>query len=58
MKSKGIINEEENLLPSSLLEEEHNSDNGSDSSFNFKEKLSLFNEDKTDDLQNQVNNII
>ena len=58
MKSKGIINEEENLLPSSLLEEEHNSDNESESSFNFKEKLSLFNEDKTDDLQNQVNNII
>lgn len=47
-------NEEETLLPSSLLEEENNSDNESDSSINFNRNLSLFNEDKTDDHPNQV----
>jgi len=55
MKSKVMRNEEETLLPSSLLEEENNSDNESDSSINFNRNLSLFNEDKADDYPNQVN---
>ncbi len=54
MKSKVMRNEEETLLPSSLLEEENNSDNESDSSINFNRNLSLFNEDKVDDYPNQV----
>ena len=57
MKSKIMRNKEENLLPSSLLEEENNSDNESDSSINFNRNLSLFNEDKDYDYPNQVNTI-
>ena len=57
MKSKIMRNEEETLLPSSLLEEENNSDNESDSSINFNRNLSLFNEVKDYDYPNQVNTI-
>ncbi len=55
MNSQGMLKEDA-LLPSSLLEEVHNSDNESDSSINFNKKLSLFNEDITDDSPNQVIN--
>ena len=55
MNSQGMLKEDA-LLPSSLLEEVHNSDNESDSSINFNKKLSLFNEDNTDDSPNQVIN--
>ena len=57
MKSKIMRKEEETLLPSSLFEEENNSDNESDSSINFNRNLSLFNEDKDDDYPNNVNTI-
>ena len=50
---QGMINVE-TLLPSSLLDEDHNSDNESDSSINFNKKLSLFNEDQLDDSPDQV----
>ena len=53
MNSQGMINVE-TLLPSSLLDEDHNSDNESDSSINFNKKLSLFNEDQLDDSPDQV----
>ena len=53
MNSQGMLKEDA-LLPSSLLEEVHNSDNESDSSINFNKKLSLFNEEKADDSPNQV----
>ena len=41
-----------------MLDESHNSDNESDSntSFNFNKKLSLFNEDKNNEVSNQVIN--
>jgi hypothetical protein len=55
MDTQRIINPE-HLLPSSLLEE-HNSDNecDSNSSINFNENLSLFNdEDKKDDPIQEV----
>lgn len=54
MKSKVMRNEEETLLPSSLFEEENNSDNESDSSINFNKNLSLFNEDRVDHYPNKV----
>ena len=56
MNSNNIIKEEA-LLPSSILDEIHNSDNESDSnsSFNFNEKFSLFNEQKSNESSNQVN---
>ena len=57
MKSKIMRKEEETLLPSSLFEEENNSDNESDSSINFNRNLSLFNEDKDDDYPNNVKTI-
>ena len=57
MKPKIMRKEEETLLPSSLFEEENNSDNESDSSINFNRNLSLFNEDKDDDYPNNVNTI-
>ena len=46
----------ESLLPSSLLEEVHNSDNESDSnsSIDFNENISLFNEGQNDDSLNKV----
>ena len=53
MNSQGMINVE-TLLPSSLLDEDHNSDNESDSSINFNKKLSLFNEEQIDDSPDQV----
>ena len=53
MNSQGMLNVD-SLLPSSLLEDAHNSDNESDSSINFNKKLSLFNEEKADDSPNQV----
>ena len=57
MKPKIMRKEEETLLPSSLFEEENNSDNESDSSINFNRNLSLFNEDKDDDYPNNVKTI-
>ena len=59
MDTQGIINPE-HLLPSSLLDE-HNSDNECDfnSNINFKENLSLFNEeDKKSDSKKEVNYIL
>ena len=56
MDSQRVIDTEK-LLPSSLLEELHNSDNESDSntSINFNQKLSLFNEEiENDNWPNQV----
>ena len=56
MDSQRVIDTEK-LLPSSLLEELHNSDNENDSntSINFNQKLSLFNEEiENDNWQNQV----
>ena len=56
MDSQRVIDTEK-LLPSSLLEELHNSDNESDSntSINFNQKLSLFNEEiENDNWTNQV----
>ena len=56
MDSHRVIDTEK-LLPSSLLEELHNSDNENDSntSINFNQKLSLFNEEiENDNWQNQV----
>ncbi len=53
MNSQEMINVE-TLLPSSLLDEDHNSDNESDSSINFNKKLSLFNEDQIDVSPDQV----
>ena len=56
MKTQIIANKEETLLPPSLFEEEdRNSDNESDFSINFNQKLSLFNDDKVDEPQNHVN---
>jgi len=56
MKSQVIVNKEETLIPPSLFEEEDlNSDNESDFSINFNQKLSLFNDDKVDEPQNHVN---
>jgi hypothetical protein len=55
MNSQGMLNVD-SLLPSSLLEDVHNSDNESDSSINFNKKLSLFIEEKADDSPNQVIN--
>jgi len=56
MKSQVIVNKEETLIPPSLFEEEdRNSDNESDFSLNFNQKLSLFNDDKVDENQNHVN---
>ena len=55
MKTQGIVNKEEALVPPSLLEEDdRNSDNESDFSINFNQKLSLFNDDKVDEPQNHV----
>jgi hypothetical protein len=55
MNSNNLIKEEA-LLPSSILDEIHNSENESDSnsSYNFNEKLSLFNEQKNNESSNQV----
>ena len=55
MNSQGIM-KAESLLPSSLLEEVHNSDNESDSnsSIDFNENISLFNEGQNDDSLNKV----
>lgn len=56
MDSQRVIDTEK-LLPSSLLEELHNSDNESDSnaSINFNQKLPLFNEEiENDNCLNQV----
>ena len=55
MNSQGII-KAESLLPSSLLEEVHNSDNESDSnlSIDFNKNISLFNEGEIDDSLNKV----
>lgn len=56
MDSQRVIDTEK-LLPSSLLEELHYSDNESDSntSINFNQKLSLFNEEiENDNWPNQV----
>jgi len=56
MKSQVIVNKEETLIPPSLFEEEdRNSDNESDFSLNFNQKLSLFNDDKVDENQKHVN---
>ena len=55
MKSQLIVDKEEALIPPSLFEEEdRNSDNESDFSINFNQKLSLFNEDKDNEPQNYV----
>jgi hypothetical protein len=55
MKSQVIVDKEEALIPPSLFEEEdRNSDNESDFSINFNQKLSLFNEDKDNEPQNYV----
>ena len=55
MNSQGIM-KAESLLPSSLLEEVHNSDNEiySNSSIDFNENISLFNEGQNDDSLNKV----
>ena len=55
MNSQGMLKVDA-LLPSSLLEEVHNSDNESDTSINFNKQLSLFKEDHADDSPNQVIN--
>jgi hypothetical protein len=55
MKTQVIVNKEEALVPPSLLEgDDRNSDNESDFSINFNQKLSLFNDDKVDEPQNHV----
>ena len=55
MKTQVIVNKEEALVPPSLLEgDDRNSDNESDFSINFGQKLSLFNDDKVDEPQNHV----
>ena len=61
MNSQGMLNAEA-LLPSSLLDEVHNSDNESDSnsSINFNGNHSFFNENKNDKNDNsaEVNHLI
>lgn len=55
MKTQVIVNKEKALVPPSLLEgDDRNSDNESDFSINFNQKLSLFNDDKVDEPQNHV----
>ena len=55
MKSQVIVAKEEALIPPSLFEEEdRNSDNESDLSINFNQKLSFFNEDKDNEPQNLI----
>jgi hypothetical protein len=55
MKTQVIVNKEEALVPPSLLEgDDRNSDNESDFSINFNQKLLLFNDDKVDEPQNHV----
>ena len=55
MKSQVIVAKEEALIPPSLFEEEdRNSDNESDFSINFNQKLSFFNEDKDNEPQNLI----
>jgi hypothetical protein len=55
MKTQVIVNKEEALVPPSLLEgDDRNSDNESDFSINFNQKLPLFNDDKVDEPQNHV----
>jgi hypothetical protein len=55
MKSQVIVAKEEALIPPSLFEEEdRNSDNESELSINFNQKLSFFNEDKDNEPQNYV----
>ena len=59
MNSQGMLNVEA-LLPSSLLDDAHNSDNESDSnsSINFNENHSFFNEKKNDNSANEVTHLI
>jgi hypothetical protein len=55
MKTQVIVNKEKALVPPSLLEgDDRNSDNESDFSINFNQKLPLFNDDKVDEPQNHV----
>ena len=59
MNSHGMINVEA-LLPSSLLDEVHNSDNESDSnsSINFNVNHSFFNENKNGNFVNEVTHLL
>ena len=55
MKTQVIVNKEKALVPPYLLEgDDRNSDNESDFSINFNQKLPLFNDDKVDEPQNHV----
>ena len=53
MNSQGIM-KAESLLPSSLLEDNSDNESDSNSSIDFNENISLFNEGQNDDSLNKV----